>query len=123
MTTYTAPVLNSVTLPSPDQYEEYVGVRGGTTVLADGSLRRQLVQSGNKRRFVLGWTRLTGTQKTTLETALNSAASASRSFTAPTGSAYTVVLDQGADELQFTAYTLADGTMLFKAGPFTLRET
>ena len=124
MTTYSAPILNSVTLPhiaKDDGYTEWVGVRGGTTILADGTLRRQLVQSANKRRFALRWKALTGTQKTAIETALNSAGSGSVSFTAPTGTAYTVRLDESGDEIQFEAYITA-GEMKFNTTPLLLRQ-
>ena len=126
MTTYTKPTYGAVppvtALPDPSEYREFVGVRGAATILADGTLRWQLVNAANKRRFLLSWVGLTGDNKTVLETALLAAATAAVAFKAPTGTTYNnVVLDQGSEELEFTAYMSA-GQMLFKVGPLSFRE-
>ena len=111
--TYAAPTYSSgpaITLPHPYAYTEFIGVRGSATMTASGAQRQQLVSSGAKKRFMMKWRGLTSTNKTTLETFLEAAATASTTFTSPNGDSYTVVLDKGSDELEFVARTKSSAT-------------
>ena len=128
MSTYSAPVLNSVTLPDPFEYQEFAGVRGAVTTVADGTTRWQLLQSGAKKRFLMRWRNLTSAQKTVLETALLAASTASKTLVAPDGESYTVILDQGSEEVEFKAVTKSSSTgptyrdIVFETNAMVFRE-
>lgn len=109
----TQPVLAGTTLPyaaSADGYGEGYEYRGGMRRMADGSVVVDLVQASGKRRFRLFWPSLTNTQKESIITAFSAIKDTSGSFTAPTGTVYTVTRDPEAPDLQFDAFGVADGS-------------
>jgi hypothetical protein len=61
--------------------------------MADGTQVTDLVQTGAKHTFHLGWVALTSTDRNTVQTAFDAMKSSSVSFTDLDNTAYTVVLD------------------------------
>lgn len=116
----TAPVLASQTLAHPSAYEVTVTFRGGVTELASGAQSVDLVQSGAKRLFYLEWSALTGTQRSTLETAFAAIKNTSASFTDPDGATHTVTRD-GDAQLAFRYIRVAGGGFRYAAS-LRLRE-
>lgn len=90
-----APVLGGTTLAATrneDGYMETPTVRGGSMVMADGSVRFENVQSGVKKEFRLAWDMLTDSQKADIETAFATLLTGytSNNFTSINGTTYTV---------------------------------
>ena len=68
----------------PNRYKQYAGYRGGTTIMADGSMTTDLVNTSAKLRWELGWDWLTSAQVATLKTAVDAVKASSGTFTAST---------------------------------------
>lgn len=90
-----APVLGGTTLAATrneDGYMKTPTVRGGSMVMADGSIRFENVQSGVKYEFRLAWDMLTGSQVADIVTAFNTLLTGytSNNFTDVEGNTYTV---------------------------------
>ena len=108
----TLPVVGGVTLPQVghrDSYNEVLELRGSDVIMASGAMATDLVQSEPKRKFELKWKALTEDDLADIETAWESLATASGSFTSPRGGSYTVTRDQGATGLEITLYGSAVG--------------
>lgn len=120
MTTYSNPVINGVTLPPISDYKETFGLLGSSSILANGSLRRDLLTNYKCRKFYLAWTKLSGDEKATIETAFEYVMKNIASYTSPTGEAYDVTVDDVAEDIEFTAFMSA-GQMYFRTS-FTLRQ-
>jgi len=113
----TTPILGGTTLPNPtaaDGFSETLNYRGGLRRMADGSATIDLVASGVKRRFRLSWPGLTDTQKGTVTTAYATIDDSSASFTAPTGSVYTVNRDPDSPGLTFDAFMIGGGALRWR---------
>ena len=107
------PVLGSVTLPAiaaADGYSETLDYRGGFRRNASGGVVTQLVASAVKRKFRLTWPALTDAQKTTVISAFATVDDSSASFTAPTGTAYTVTRDPDSPGVSFDMFMIGGGT-------------
>ena len=90
-----APVLGGTTLAATradDGYMKTPTVRGGSLVMADGSVRFENVQSGVKYEFKLAWDMLTDSQVSDIITAFNTLLTSysSNNFTDVQGNTYTV---------------------------------
>ena len=96
-----APVLASNTLAVPNRYKQYSGYRGGTSIMADGSMTTDLVSTTAKLRWEIGWDWLTSAQVATLKTAVDAVKNTSGTFVDVDGTSYTVTLDDGFLELEF----------------------
>lgn len=83
-------VLNGQALAPPSAYSKRTEYVGASTTLANGKLRRDLVQSQAKRRFTLAWTRLNAAQLAAVEAAYDAAVKGEVSFVGPDGVACTV---------------------------------
>ena len=57
-----APVLATYTLAVPNKYKQTFGYRGGTSIMADGTLSTDLVSTSSKVRWEMGWDWLTAAQ-------------------------------------------------------------
>lgn len=115
------PVLGSVTLPAiaaADGYSETLDYRGGFRRNASGGVVTQLVASAVKRKFRLTWPALTDAQKTTVINALATVDDSSASFTAPTGTAYTVTRDPDSPGVSFDMFMIGGGTTRWRCSLF-----
>lgn len=92
--TISAPTLAGVTLPHPSEMVPDVIFRGGVTVLADGSLRRDLVDATVMHSWRLVWYALTSTQLGDVQNGFAWAAAAPVVFVDPSGSSYLVTVDE-----------------------------
>jgi hypothetical protein len=107
---YTQPVLGSYTLPHISGYEENRGFRGAMVEMADATVHFDNVVAGAKRTFILSWVFLTDTEKTTIESAYDALATATKSFTTPSGSGATTV-SRTKTELRFIPVKAAEGLL------------
>ena len=115
------PVLGSVTLPAiaaADGYSETLDYRGGFRRNASGGVVTQLVASSVKRKFRLTWPALTDAQKTTVINAFATVDDSSASFTAPTGTAYTVTRDPDSPGVSFDMFMIGGGTTRWRCSLF-----
>ena len=79
----------------PNRYKQTVGYRGGTSIMADGSMTTDLVSTTAKLRWEIGWDWLTSAQVATLKTAVDAIKNTSGTFVDVDGTSYTVTLDDG----------------------------
>ena len=115
------PVLGSVTLPAiaaADGYSETLDYRGGFRRNASGGVVTQLVASAVKRKFRLTWPALTDAQKTTVISAFATVDDSSASFTAPTGTAYTVTRDPDSPVVSFDMFMIGGGSTRWRCSLF-----
>jgi hypothetical protein len=115
------PVLGSVTLPAiaaADGYSETLDYRGGFRRNASGGVVTQLVASAVKRKFRLTWPALTDAQKTTVISAFATVDDSSASFTAPTGTAYTVTRDPDSPGVSFDMFMIGGGSTRWRCSLF-----
>ena len=115
------PVLGSVTLPAiaaTDGYSETLDYRGGMRRNASGGVVTQLVASSVKRKFRLTWPALTDAQKSTVISAFATVDDSSASFTAPTGTAYTVTRDPDSPGVSFDMFMIGGGTTRWRCSLF-----
>ena len=115
------PVLGSVTLPAiaaADGYSETLDYRGGFRRNASGGVVTQLVASAVKRKFRLTWPALTDAQKATVVSAFATVDDSSASFTAPTGTAYTVTRDPDSPGVSFDMFMIGGGTTRWRCSLF-----
>ena len=115
------PVLGSVTLPAiaaADGYSETLDYRGGFRRNASGGVVTQLVASAVKRKFRLTWPALTDAQKTTVISAFATVDDSSASFTAPTGTAYTVTRDPDSPGVSLDMYMIGGGSTRWRCTMF-----
>ncbi len=112
----TTPALGGQTLAEPAAdggYKEELFYRGASVLMADGSIKIDLVQSTAKLEFTLKWTGITTAQRTTIETAFATIKTSfsSNNFTAPTGTQYTVTRHPSQDTLDWDSTMIAGNTL------------
>jgi len=105
-----APILAGKTLADPTGYTRRRTFRGGRSIMADGSMVIDLVNTSAKMVWELTWPALTDAQYTNLRDAFDLLKDASGSFTDTDGTAYTVTLDEGFDTLEREAVRAKAGT-------------
>ena len=110
-----APVLATYTLAVPNRYKQTFGYRGGTSIMADGSMTTDLVSTSAKVRWEMGWDWLTAAQVITLENAFGAIKSASGALTDVDGASYTVTLDDGFLELEIEMKKVAGNNQRYAA--------
>ena len=97
----------------PNKYKQYAGYRGGTTIMADGSMTTDLVNATAKLRWELGWDWLTAAQVATLKTAVDAVKASSGTFVDVDGTSYTVTLDDGFLEIELEMKKIAGNNQRF----------
>ena len=97
----------------PNKYRQYAGYRGGTTIMADGSMTTDLVNTSAKLRWELGWDWLTSAQVATLKTAVDAVKASSGTFVDVDGTSYTVTLDDGFLEIELEMKKIAGNNQRF----------
>ena len=109
---YAQPVLGIYTLPHISGYEEGREFRGAMVEMADSTVHFDNVNTGSKRTFLLSWTLLTDAQKATIESAYNSLATNSATFTIPSGSSpATTTVTRTRTGLKFIPVRAVDGLL------------
>ena len=108
-----APVLATYTLPIPNRYKQMFGYRGGTSIMADGSMTTDLVSTSAKLRWEIGWDWLTSAQVTTLKTAVDAVKNTSGTFVDVDGTSYTVTLDDGFLDVEIEMKKVAGNNQRF----------
>lgn len=108
-----APVLATNTLAVPNRYKQYAGYRGGTSIMADGSMTTDLVNATVKLRWEMGWDWLTLAQVATLKTAVDAVKASSGTFVDVDGTSYTVTLDDGFLEIELEMKKIAGNNQRF----------
>ena len=97
----------------PNKYRQYAGYRGGTSIMADGTMTTDLVNTSAKLRWELGWDWLTSAQVATLKTAVDAVKNASGTFVDVDGTSYTVTLDENFLELEIEMKKIAGNNQRF----------
>jgi len=97
----------------PNKYRQYAGYRGGTSIMADGTLSTDLVNTSAKLRWELGWDWLTSAQVATLKTAVDAVKASSGTFVDVDGTSYTVTLDENFLELEIEMKKIAGNNQRF----------
>lgn len=105
--------LNGSTLPGPTTYKKDVEFVGGSTTLANGKVRRDLVRATAARKYALSWVALTTGEKGVLESAWAAAVAGEVSFESPDGDNTTVTAPPDA-RISFEAY-VSQGALLWKS--------
>jgi len=82
-------------VPEPTEYSEDFQWRGGSVLMADGTVKFQSVATGGKRTPALTWVGITNAQKNTIRDAIDSFQDGTASFTSPAGDTYTVTRVEG----------------------------
>ena len=93
----TAPILGGTTMAYPSECEIVRGYYGSSQVMADGSMRLELVNANPKDEITMSWRGVTTAQKDTILTAVATTATASVQFTAPTRTVYRLETRIGED--------------------------
>ena len=113
-----APTLGGQTIFTgvyPNRYKQYAGYRGSTSIMADGSMTTDLVNTSAKLRWEMGWDWLTAAQVTTLKAAVEAVKASSGTFVDVDGTSYTVTLDDGFLELEIEMKKVAGNNQRFAA--------
>ena len=108
-----APTLAGQSLQVPNRYKKLPGYRGGTSIMADGSMTTDLVSTSAKLRWEMGWDWLTSAQVTTLLTAVDAIKNTSGTLVDLDGTSYTVTLDDGFLELEIEMKKIAGNNQRF----------
>ena len=108
-----APTLGGQSLQAPQKYKQYAGYRGGTSIMADGSMTTDLVSTSAKLRWEIGWDWLTSAQVTTLKTAVDAIKNTSGMFVDVDGTSYTVTLDDGFLDVEIEMKKVAGNNQRF----------
>jgi hypothetical protein len=109
----TSITLNSDALAMASEFSVSLAYIGGAAQLADGGLRRDLMDASAKRRISMAWTALTADELSTILGAFDDAVGADVSLVAPDGGTYTVNAGT-TPSLRYEAYVVAGGTWRFR---------
>lgn len=124
----TQPTLGGSALPWPQQdggYRVRYEYRGGSSVMADGSVLFDLVATGSKRIVTLTWINISETDRDTVMTRLAALGTSSAALVSPENDSITVTLDENMTLPDWTAIGVPDGSgglNLRYTGSVTLRE-
>ena len=86
----TVVTLNGTTLPQASGFDIRTEYLAGVTTLANGDIRRDLVDSNRKRRFVLSWVHQNKTNRDAIETAYTAAVAGAVNLVTPDGDTVSV---------------------------------
>jgi hypothetical protein len=102
--------LNGSSLPQASGFDVRSEYLAGVTTLANGDVRRDLVDANVKRRFVVSWVHVSASDRDTIETAYTAAVAGSVSFVTPEGDTTTVT---AAPSPSMTAQGYSDGKNMY----------
>lgn len=97
MATATTPTLGGVSLPIPKEQSYARLFRGGTLMMADGSIVHDLVDTTVRYRFRLRWEYLTATEKGTIQTQWDAIKNATATYLSVENASHTVTQPEGAE--------------------------
>jgi hypothetical protein len=112
MAVATIPVLGGTTLPAPKEQSYRRLYRGGTLMMADGSIVHDLTDATARHWFRLEWVYLTSTQLTTIQTAFDGIKNATAIYTSIRNMTHTVTRTDGG-ELEITPVVTAAGDIKY----------
>lgn len=98
-------------VPAPATYAVDNGHRGSTFVMADGSLRTDIVNASAKKLFVIGWQAISSAHLANIITGYNSLATASGTWQDHHSTSYTVTQTEGLPPLKYTERPTANGVV------------
>lgn len=113
--------LNGLTLPDPTTYKVTRFYRESTTVMADGTIRRDQISTTQKHKWVFAWTAINDTHKGDVQTAYGYVRNSSTTFTDHDGGSFTVVRAEEMNEVEFE-YVLNPNEDLWTTSDFMLVE-
>ncbi len=113
--------LNNIPLAQVADYSISTAYVGGAVTLANGALRRDLMDVNAKRRFSLAWVGLTSAELATIEAAYAAAVAGDVAFVGPDGASCNVNAGPNPG-LRKEAYKVAGGTLRWRCS-FELWET
>lgn len=82
-------------VPEPTEYSEDYSWRGGSILMADGTVKFQSVATNAKRAPTLTWTGITNANKNIIRDAINSFQDGTAAFVSPGGDTFTVTRVEG----------------------------
>jgi hypothetical protein len=109
----TSITLDETDLPQVSEFSVGVAYIGGAAQLADGGLRRDLMDASAKRRFSLAWTALSASELGDVLDGFDGAVAGDVDFDAPDGGEYTVNAGT-TPSLRYEAYVVAGGNLLYR---------
>lgn len=98
-------------VPSPSSYDISHGHRGATFVMADGSLKADVVNASAKKVLAIGWTAVNGSQLSAILTGFNALATATGTWQDHHSASYTVTQDDGLAPLKYRERPTANGVV------------
>jgi hypothetical protein len=112
MAVATVPVLGGTTLPAPKEQPYRRIYRGGTLIMADGSIVHDLVDATARHLFRLEFVYLTATQLGTVQTAWDAIKNTTATYVSIRNTSHTVTRPDGA-ELEIVPVVTAGGDIKF----------
>lgn len=105
--------LNNVTLADPTTYTVQGVWLGGAVQLANGNLRRDLVNGSMKRRFSLAWVALSSAQLAAITSAFAAAVAGDVPFVGPDGTSCNVNAGM-TPVLNYETFVVGGGALLYR---------
>lgn len=107
-------------VPSPSSYDVTSGFRGATFIMADGSLKSDVVNASAKKILAIGWTAISSSQLSAIITGFAALATATGTWTDHHSTSYTVTQDESLAPLKYKERPTANGIIYDVT--LTLRE-
>ncbi len=107
-------------VPTPTDYSIDSGHRGASFVMADGSLKTDVVNASAKKTFAISWQAISSSNLSSIITGYNTLATASGTWQDHHSASYTVTQDDGLPPLKYKERYSAAGTRYDVS--LTLRE-
>lgn len=98
-------------VPSPSSYDVTHGHRGATFLMADGSLKTDVVNASAKKVLAIGWTAISSSQLANIVTGFNALATATGTWTDHHSTSYTVTQDESLAPLKYRERGTANGVV------------
>lgn len=96
-------------VPTPSAYSISSAHRGASFIMADGSLKTDVVNASAKKVFVIEWTAVSAANLSAILTGYNALATATGTWTDHNSNSYTVTQDEGLPPLKYSERTAAAG--------------
>lgn len=112
MAVATIPTLGGSTLPPPKSQDYKRLYKGGSLVMADGSIVHDLVDATARHSFRLEWVLLNATQLTTVQTAFDGIKNTTATYVSIRNTSHTVTRPDGG-ELEVTPVVTGGGDIKF----------
>lgn len=93
--------LASQSVPTPTDYNIDHGFRGASFVMADGSLKTDVVNASAKKIFAISWQAVSSSNLSNIITGYNALVTASGTWQDHHSTSYTVTVDDGLPPLKY----------------------